>query len=97
MEFKDKLLIAFTIITYVVISMLYQFRVIACHYIFGLISYFIMFVLFFMSLSKKIKIPYKRLIVLVSEVLTIIMVVITHLTVSNNPIKYHYEQTDNKY
>ena len=69
MEFKDKLLIAFTIITYVVISMLYQFRVIACHYIFGLISYFIMFVLFFMSLSKKIKIPYKRLIVLVSEVL----------------------------
>ena len=95
MEFKDKLLIAFTIITYVVISMLYQFRVIACHYIFGLISYFIMFVLFFMSLSKKIKIPYKRLIVLVSEVLTIIMVVITHLTVSNNPIKYHYEETDN--
>ena len=95
MKLIDKLLIAFTIITYVIISMLYQFRVMACHYIFGLISYFLMFVLFVFSISKKINFPYKKIVVLVGEIVTIIVVIITHLVISNNPIRYHYEETDN--
>ena len=52
---------------FVLITILYEFSIIAMHYVFGVISYIILFVAFLISIIKKINIPYKQFFTLIAS------------------------------
>ena len=79
---------------FVLITILYEFSIIAMHYVFGVISYIILFVAFLISVIKKINIPYKQFFTLIASLFILIAVFVTHFIISKYPFLYKYDYTE---
>ena len=73
---------------------LYQFNIIAMHFLFGIISIMLLVICWLLSFNKKIKFYHKAIILLIVSGLTFIGVFVNHLILCHNPFTYKYEQID---
>lgn len=80
-------------ISFIVVS-LYQFSVIAMHYIFGIISYIILILAFLISITKNIKFPYKRIVSLFISIVTLMLVFVFHFIICNKPFTFNVKKID---
>lgn len=92
-KFKDKLISFLIAIIFLTLGLLYQFDIMAEHYIFGWISYILMSILFIVSLLKKVNTK-TRIISLISSVLVLICAVSLHFLIINDCYTYRYERID---
>lgn len=77
-----------------IVFILYQFNVIAMHYIFGIISYAILIIAFFICKLKCFRIQKKQIISLIISVITFISVFCVHVIVCENPFSYQTKKYD---
>lgn len=92
-KFKDKLISILIALVFLVLGMLYQFNIMAEHYIFGIISYVLMITLLIISLLSKASFK-TRIISLISSLLVLICAICLHFIIINNPYLYRYEKID---
>ena len=78
-----------------IVGILYQFSVIAMHYIFGVVSYVILILAFLISIIESIKFHYKRFISFIISIVTLMLVLVFHLIICNNPFTYNVKRIDN--
>ena len=62
-----------------IVGILYQFSVIAMHYIFGVVSYAILIIAFFICKLECFRIPKKQIVSLIISVITFISVFCVHV------------------
>ena len=77
-----------------IVGILYQFSVIAMHYIFGIVSYIILIVTFLISTLKCIKFPQKQFISLIISFITFLLVFLVHIFTCETPFTYHVKKIE---
>jgi hypothetical protein len=93
-KFIDRLVTWIISIIFLATGILYQFRIIAEHYIFGVISYVIFLSLLIIMLVDKIKIPKKNIVSILTAIITFITVIGLHFYMLNNHYSIQYKRLD---